>query len=476
MTQSEAHSKRSSKFLKDLGIYAIGNLGSKIITFAMVPLYTFFIKETGDFGYYDLCFTMVLLLISPVTLQLRDGAFRFLIDNNDLETRKHTITFSYTTLLATTTVTFIITMFIYVFCDVKYIWLTFLLLVVMSFYEVVSQIARGLEHKQEFVVSSIISAFGIGIFSIIFVVVLSMGIMGIFWANILARFFALLFLEIKIGILKNYFDININYWALGKKILKYSLPLMPGIMCWWLASSCDRYFISYHLGVSVNGYYSVAVRFTGLIYTVTIIFYQAWQDTAITQYHSSDRDNYFSQMADTFIFFVSFLFINYIILLLILYPFIVDANYSASANCIYPLFLSAVMFSVAQFLDLGYQCSKDTARILPSYVLTALINVALNFFLIRRWGVTGALFTINVSYLFLMFYRIVDTRRYFKIKLNLKTLLPISLILLCAIPIYLSNSLFFSIFFLLFSDLILLLAMPSYVKNNLFGNLIKIKQ
>lgn len=264
--------------------------------------------------------------------------------------------------------------------------------------------------------------------------------------------------------------------SLGKKVLRYSLPLMPGVMCWWLASSCDRYFISYHLGVSVNGYYSVAVRFTGLIYTVTTIFYQAWQDTAITQYNSADKNHFFSQMATTFIFFMSFLFINYIIVLLLLYPYIVDANYSESAKCIYPLFLSALFFSMAQFLDLGYQCSKDTTRILPSYVLTAIINVTLNFFLIKRWGVAGALFTINVSYLFLLIYRIIDTRRYFNIKLHLKTLLPITLILLSAIPVFVFDSILISIFFLLFSNVAMFLVMPSFVKKNLFGNLLKAKQ
>ena len=49
---------RSSKFLKDIGIYAIGNIGSKIITFMMVPMYTYFVHDTSDFGYYDLCLTV----------------------------------------------------------------------------------------------------------------------------------------------------------------------------------------------------------------------------------------------------------------------------------------------------------------------------------------------------------------------------------------------------------------------------------
>ena len=42
---------RGSKFLKDVGVYAIGNIGSKLITFLMVPLYTYFVHDTSDFGY-----------------------------------------------------------------------------------------------------------------------------------------------------------------------------------------------------------------------------------------------------------------------------------------------------------------------------------------------------------------------------------------------------------------------------------------
>ena len=71
---------RGKQFLNSVGIYAVGNIGSKLITFLMIPLYTVFV-ETSEFGYYDLCFTAVLLLTSFASLQLRDGAFRFLIDS-----------------------------------------------------------------------------------------------------------------------------------------------------------------------------------------------------------------------------------------------------------------------------------------------------------------------------------------------------------------------------------------------------------
>ena len=40
-----------------------------------------------NFGYYDICLTAVFLLMPFVTLQLRDGAFRFLLDSPNEENR-----------------------------------------------------------------------------------------------------------------------------------------------------------------------------------------------------------------------------------------------------------------------------------------------------------------------------------------------------------------------------------------------------
>ena len=34
---------RVRKLAKDVGVYALGNIGSKLITFMMIPLYTYFI-------------------------------------------------------------------------------------------------------------------------------------------------------------------------------------------------------------------------------------------------------------------------------------------------------------------------------------------------------------------------------------------------------------------------------------------------
>jgi Polysaccharide biosynthesis protein. len=67
---------RNKKFITDILIYGIGNLGSKMITFLLVPLYTYFIKPE-EYGYYDLSLNIIFLMIPFVTLQLREGVFRF---------------------------------------------------------------------------------------------------------------------------------------------------------------------------------------------------------------------------------------------------------------------------------------------------------------------------------------------------------------------------------------------------------------
>ena len=122
---------RKKKFIKDFGIYAIGNLGSKLITFLMIPLYTYFVENPGDYGYFDLCFQVCLLMFPIVTLQLRDGAFRFLLDTQDSTDRSRIITFVYRTLGTTIIATIAIALGVSLFVEIDYLWSTIALLVVI---------------------------------------------------------------------------------------------------------------------------------------------------------------------------------------------------------------------------------------------------------------------------------------------------------------------------------------------------------
>ncbi len=429
---------RGSKFLKDIGIYAIGNIGSKLITFLMVPMYTYFV-DTSDFGYYDLCLQVCLLLLPFFTLQLRDGAFRFLLDCDDEEQRRRIVSFVARVLLTTLSISLLIAAVMAMFTNIQYLGYVVGLLIAMSLQEVYSQVFRGLGNNKAFVAVGILSALGIGVFSILFVVGLGWGIKGIFLANIVARILALVIVEAKIRLLTRHTRWHINFRGVGFDIVCYTLPLLLGSLCWWLTGCSDRLFISLFLGLDDNGVYAVAIRFTGIIYTLAIIFYQAWQETAILQYNSPDRNRFFSRMFNSYIFLLAFIFVGYVFMLKVNYGWLVADEYSKSLNYIFPLGLSAVIYAIAAFFDMGYQCAKDTLLTLPAVVLAAGVNVILNLVLIKPLGVYGVIVTQLVTYLVLVIYRWHDMKRYFVLKIDQRILVPVVVMLLSALPFYYSQ-------------------------------------
>ena len=439
---------RGSKFMKDISVYAIGNIGSKIITFLMVPMYTYFVHDTSDFGYYDLCLTVCLLLIPFVTLQLRDGAFRFLLDCDDETQRHRIVTFVSRTMLTTITLSCVVAALLAIFTPIHHMGYILGLLIAMSLQEVYSQVFRGLGNNRAFVSVGILSALGIGVFSVLFVAGLGWGIKGVFMANIIARVLALVLVEAKVRLITHNTQWSLNAQGIGRDILRYTLPLLPGSLCWWLTGSSDRLFITHFLGLDVNGVYAVAIRFTGIIYTLAIIFYQAWQETAILQYNSPDRDHFFSKMFNSYIFLLALILVGYVFMLKVNYGWLVADEYSESLLYIYPLGLAAVIFALAAFFDMGYQCAKDTPRTLPAIILAAVVNIALNFALIKPLGVYGVMVTQLVTYLVLFTYRWHDMKRYFTLTMKRRTIIPILLMALSAIPFYFSHNMAIDITFM----------------------------
>lgn len=459
MSTSVTKGARSSKFLKDLGIYAIGNLGAKIITFVMFAVYTHYVSK-GELGYYDLCLTVIFLLIPFITLQLRDGAFRFLLETQETERRSKIISFIYRTLVLSTVLSLVATVMLALFTSIDYIWYCFALLIAMSFFEVITQVARGLGNNVEFVISGIISSLGILLFSVVFVIILPWGITGILIANILARVMALVYLELRLKIIATYFKFHITIKQVSRDLLRYTLPLLPGSLCWWLTGSSDRWFINHYLSIEVNGVYAVAFRFNSIILILSTIFYQAWQETAILQYNSPDRDKFFSKMFNSYIGLLALLLTAYAFSLKAIYPLIIHENFMESANYLYLMGVSAVVFALSAFFDMGYQCAKDTSRTLPAIVLSAIVNILCNFFLVQRFGVYGAIATSIITYLVLFLYRLHDMKRYFKLSFYPSTSIAVALILVGAVPFHLLDKWWALVLYMIVACAMAYLAIP----------------
>ena len=67
--------------IKNIGLLALSNFATKIISFFLVPLYTN-ILSTMEYGTYDLFYTTVSVLIPILTFNIHDAVLRFALEKD----------------------------------------------------------------------------------------------------------------------------------------------------------------------------------------------------------------------------------------------------------------------------------------------------------------------------------------------------------------------------------------------------------
>ena len=182
----------------------------------------------------------------------------------------------------------------------------------------------------------------------------------------------------------------------------------------------------------MTGIYAVATKLASILQLLGIIFYQTWQENAIQQYHSKDRNTFFSKVFNSYVTILSFVLIFYVFGIRLIYGFLPD-SYQSGSQYLYLIGISTLLFTMTTYFDLGYQCAKETKRAIKGIFFTAVINVGLNLTLTRFFGIYGVLASTMTAYTFLIIYRYFDTKRYFTIKISKTSILHLLIVIAGAI-------------------------------------------
>ena len=410
---------RGKEFFNTFSIYAIGTVGAKLIAFALMPLYTFFLAKE-EMGYFDLSITLIMMLVPFVTFDLRDGAFRFLIDKTCPHSKEDVVSFIVATLARNSVVIIILSIIGYVHLShFQFYPVLVATLIAYACYEVMIQVVRGIGQTKFFVGIGIINTFLILLFSLLFLVVFKWGVLAIFYANLISRLISLIIIESRFKFIKAYFANRKSYNKIvGKELLRYTIPLLPNVLAWWSIESSSKLFIEDALGLEYNGIFAVAIKFSNILQIAASIFYQTWQETAIKEMNSDDHNHFFSKIFNNYFLILSSTVVLATLGLRIIYPYIVAEAYQESYIYIYPLFIAVQLHAIGSFFDLAYQCSRKTYKGLPSIITTALLAIILYYFTVSRWGLIGVSISLIISYAYLMIYRWFDTRFCFHITPN----------------------------------------------------------
>lgn len=408
----ELEQRRNRYLLKNTVIFAIGNFGSKFINFFLVPLYTN-ILSTKEYGVVDLVYTIGMLAIPVITLNVGEAIMRFCLDKDAKQNKIMSI--GLCLLVLSTLIGIFLLPICLLFDDIAaYAKYVVIYTITYAYSQVFLCYLRGKELLVQYSIGNIIYTFFIAIFNVIFLLILHKGIAGYLTAYILANIVTAVYAFFSGNILQVIRNFNID-WKLCREMTKYSVVLIPNSFMWWIMNSSDRIMITAMVGVAANGIYAVAYKIPTFLSTISNIFNVAWSYSAIRENESSDKEEYSNSVYDRMLIIT---IITSMGLLMIMKPFLkvyVENSYYTAWKYVPFLLVGFVFMTLGSFIATTYTVNKDSRGFLFSGMAGAITNLILNFLLIPVIGATGAAIATCISYIIVYIYRVNDTKKYLKL-------------------------------------------------------------
>lgn len=444
------------KLLKNTGLFAIASFGSKILSFIMLPVYSY-VLSTAEFGTVDIYLTTLNLLVPVVSLSIFDAVFRFVIGSDNekskLEYFKTGITFSCLCSIAVLLFSLII---VGNFGTEKLnIMMLVFIVIVQIFISCIQQFVRAINQILLFSISSILYTFLYLICNIIFLVYFKLGVFGYLLSYVIANAITLIFLIGAISpIIKKMGKFHFELYGLNE-MLRYCIPLIPNALLLWIMTASDRYFILYYCGTEYNGLYAAASKIPTILSVFTSVFFQAWQLSAIDEANELNS-NFSSQV------FNGLTIISYTVatLLMALSKPTVENLMSESFAMVWkyiPILLMGIVFQTySSFYGTIYIAYKKTKSVLVTSALGAVVNIIGNAVFVPIYGVYAACFTTMFSFFIVWIVRIMDTKKNYHFKMNCKFIVASIIVLFVQMLILiLKNALLYQTIFICFSPILI---------------------
>jgi len=417
------------KLLSNTAILGLGTFGSKILVFVLLPLYTAYLS-TEQYSTADIITQSANLLMPLMALGLVDAVFRFTLDKG-IDSKKVLTTGLYVTFGGFLFFAALFPLLNGIDYFEGYMWLIILYAFIANLHSMLAQYVRAKGMTTFFAVQGIAAtAVTIGL-NILFLVGMGIGLLGyvlsVVIADALVSLIIVAMIRREISLRPKRFD-----RALAKKMLAFSIPLIPTTVFWWVTNVSDRYMVKGMIGDHVNGLYAAAFKIPTLLILVSGIFIEAWQFSAVTERDAESKKEHAQFFGTVFASFQGMLFIcgAGLIAFAKLFAKILFADSYYGAWSYMPILIAATVFSsLVTFMGSVYLVDKKSVHSFVTAFIGAAVNVAFNLVLIPTpLGANGAAFATFLSYFIVFIIRAVNTRKFIRfdihpVKLTLNTLI-----------------------------------------------------
>lgn len=367
---------------------------AKAIPFLLLPILTSYLspEEYGKLSIFLIFISLYSALIG-MALHTNIASNFFKVKKDELAVIVGNIFFI---LLFATIFYFILTLGISSFYEEFFTIPTsfFLIIPVLIFMEMINTFNTTILRNEQraymfglFEVSSTAIVMGVTVFCL---TILGFGwysqIVGIFTGGVVFSFVGIFYMYGR-GYIKMKFDKEKI-----KSILNISIPLVPHLLATMIMAVSDRLFIEDMVGIKDVGLYSVGYSFGMIVMLVTDAFMKAWTPWFFKKLANPTEKDIKEIVKYTY-FYIVCIFVTAIVIALVakfILPYFVDEKYYAASNFILWVALGYAIRGVYQIF-FPYLVHVNKTKFLAVCTGTAaIVNLLLNYFLIKAFGSIGA--------------------------------------------------------------------------------------
>ena len=388
-------------------VFALGGLAVKAVSLVLMPLYTTALTA-GEYGTAELLNSAIEIVLPLLSLGVVEALYRFSIDDD--VPKDELFAGSLVVLGGGVVCTGVVCALGSVLWNMEHAAAFFVLFCSVCVFKATTQLARGLGHVRRFVLYGLINALAMVVSTYLLLVYARLGVEGYLWSfaiGYLAGGLAAFLGSAEYRLLAPF---RVDR-ALLRRMLVYSLPLVPNLLSWWLVSVSGRYVVLWGSGLAAAGLFTAASKMPSLINIVASVFQQAWQYSTAREIDSPDRGAFFGVVMRGYS--LATLTVAGLVIALNrpISRVMLQAEFAEGWRYVPLLMLVASFGVISIFFESFYQALKNSGVLMASTALGAVVNVILGVALVPFMGPWGAGLAGAVAYMLVLVVRARDLRR-----------------------------------------------------------------
>ena len=404
---SVSHKGRITFLLGNTLVFALGGLAVKAVSLVLMPLYTTALTA-GEYGTAELLNSAIEIVLPLLSLGVVEALYRFSIDDD--VPKDELFANSLLVLGSGIVCTGVLCSLASAVWGMGHVVSFFVLFCSVCVFKATTQLARGLGHVRRFVAYGLINALAMVIATYLLLVQGRAGIEGYLWSYAIGYLVG--GMAAFLGSAE--YRLLVPFRAdrvLLRRMLVYSLPLVPNLLSWWLVSVSGRYAVLWGSGLAAAGLFTAASKMPSLVNIVASVFQQAWQYSTAREIGSPDRGAFFGAVMRGYSLATLSAAGLVIALNRPISRLMLQTEFSEGWRYVPLLMLAATFGVMTIFFGTFYQALMSSRVLMVSTMLGAVVNVVLAVVLVPFMGPWGAGLAGAVAYALVLVVRARDLRR-----------------------------------------------------------------